>query len=319
METHEKDNEIAETVKTEQDSTESEVIAKGTLSDETEDEDVELFGKFKELLRKFLEPRPGWVTTFYIISFVVFISALPIAYLLWFKAIPSVYEITKSSWGHWLWAWLVLIILAFVPIYIVMAGNWLLRILLSITVDKTVKEAFDPVRDAEKALSEGDEEAKLLPLLKYSRSQLEAYYIISLKQTRRSFLFSVIAMWLGFILIIAGISVYFLPIEDWGLKRPDADIKFVVIAGGAIIEFISALFLWVYRSTTNQLTYFYNRQIHTHNVILGFRIASTMSNSSTRSNSDDAKRSIIDKMLEAKWDATQPPPTRGKGIGKLIS
>lgn len=269
-------------------------------------------GKYEVLFRKFLSGRPNWVVTSYIISLGVFISTIPAAYYLWFYAIPYIYSVAVNNYWHWLWAWLAVFFLAFIPVYIVMFGVWLIQILLTITVDKTVEKAFDPVREAEADLSEGDD-AQLLPLLKYSRSQLEAYYKISLKQTRRSFLFSVIAMWVGFILILAGISVYFLPVEKLGLVRPDQDMKIVVIAGGAIIEFVSALFLWVYRSTTQQLTYFYNRQIHTHNVILCFRIANTMKES------DSAKRSIIDKMLDTKWGLDQPPPVGEKWIGDLIN
>jgi len=76
---------------------------------------------------------------------------------------------------------------------------------------------------------------------------------------------------------------------------------------------VSALFLWVYRSSTGQLTYFYNRQIHTHNVVMCFRIASSMENS------DEAKRSIVDKVLDRTWEVNQPVPVGAKWFGKLVS
>ena len=155
--------------------------------------------------------------------------------------------------------------------------------------------------------------AGLLPLLKYSRAQLDAYYEIGLKQTRGSFFNAVLAMWLGFVLLLVGIWLYVGPVEQLGLTRPPQNFNVLILSGAAIVEFISALFLWVYRSTIAQLTYYYRLQMHSHTSILCFRMASTMEKA------DDTKRAIIESVLG--WTATpeRPPLPGAKGLRNLMS
>jgi hypothetical protein len=167
--------------------------------------------------------------------------------------------------------------------------------------------------DEASAKLEETDQVGLLPLLRYSRAQLEAYYLVGLSQTRRSFLNSVLAMWLGFILLLVGVCLYVGPVEKLGLTRPQQDFTIFIMGGAAIIEFISALFLWVYRSSTGQLDYFYDRQMHTHNVVMCYRIASTMEKA------DDTKRLIVQKVLERTWAPDRPQPTGAKGLRELLT
>lgn len=90
-------------------------------------------------------------------------------------------------------------------------------------------------------------------------------------------------------------------------------INVLIIAGGGIIELISALFLWVYRNSIAQLTYFYNRQMHTHNILMCYRIAHTMDKP------DDTKRHIVEKVLECTWVLERPAMQGAKGVSKLFS
>jgi hypothetical protein len=114
-------------------------------------------------------------------------------------------------------------------------------------------------------------------------------------------------MWLGFILLLLGITLYVAPLEKFGLTRPPQEFNILILSGAAIVEFISALFLWVYRSTTAQLTYYYKLQMHNHTSILCFRMASTMQQS------DETKRSIIEKVLE--WTAAPERPALAGATG----
>ena len=75
---------------------------------------------------------------------------------------------------------------------------------------------------------------------------------------------------------------------------------------------ISALFLWIYRNSINQLNYFYNRQMHLHNVLVCERIAASMNEP------DETRRTIVEKVLSSTWDV-KPPSESGKGITKLIT
>ena len=160
--------------------------------------------------------------------------------------------------------------------------------------------------EIERRLEETDNSG-LVSLIHYSRLQLEAYYRIGLDQTQRSFRYSIISMWLGFSVIMIGISTFFLPVSIRQYFE-GTDIKAIPIIGGVVIELISALFLWVYRSSIIQLTYFYNRQLDNHNVLICSRLASSMRSS------DRAKIIIITKFMEygqrARAADVPPPRTR---------
>ena len=128
---------------------------------------------------------------------------------------------------------------------------------------------------------------------------MKAYYKIGLTQTQRSFRYSLIAMWIGFSVILMGILLQVVDVEllaKVGIRRLDTNVTALVILSGAIIEVISAFFLWVYRTSIKQLNYFYNRQMYSHSVLMCHRIAETM-----KTNSDDAKKAIVEKILDKSW------------------
>jgi len=153
---------------------------------------------FQDSILKFLAKSPKLAGASALLSILIVVSSVPIAYGLWKFLIKMVWTTAMGAPVHWLWAWFVIMVLAIAPIWVIMGGIWALQMSLSVSLDNEVKKAFDPVRKAEESI-EKDDEAGLLPLLKYSRLQLEAYYKIGLTQTRRSFLYSVVAMWVGFI------------------------------------------------------------------------------------------------------------------------
>jgi hypothetical protein len=225
-----------------------------------------------------------------------------------------------EAWWHWVPAVFGFMFLFFTPIWIVMGASEFARQLASISVQAqqaAVDRASRRVRETEEdaiARLESTDDAGLLSLLKYSRAQLEAYYAVGLSQTRKSFVNSVLAMWLGFALLLLGLALYVGPVEKIGLRPVTQEVSVLVIGGAAIIEFISALFLWVYRSSTAQLTYFYNRQMHTHSSILCFRIASSME----KSKGDDVKRLIVEKVLEGTVGPERITPAGGMGMRALV-
>lgn len=139
---------------------------------------------------------------------------------------------------------------------------------------------------------EGNDNLGLIPLVTYSRLELEQYYKIGLTQTQKSYTYSILAMWIGLIVIISGIVLYFMPIGIVNDNYVSGNIQILVISSGIFTEFISALFLWIYKSSVNNLTYFYNRQIFIHNTLLAFKISTSMKDG------DDAKKIIIEKILD---------------------
>lgn len=181
-----------------------------------------------------------------------------------------------------------------------------------------IQAAKERVRETEEdALNrlEKKDEAGLLPLLRYSRAQLDEYYAMGLAQTRRSFFHALVAMWLGFILLILGLALYVAPVEQLGLQRPSQDFSLMILGTGAIIEFISVLFLWIYRSTMGQLTFYYQLQIRTHTAILCFRMATAMKK---ENESDSAKLAIIKTILKGTSLPERPALEGSRGLRDWI-
>ena len=161
---------------------------------------------------------------------------------------------------------------------------------------KEFQEKIDEIERSrisyEEKLEQTDSEF-LIPLITYSKLELETYYKIGLNQTQKSYKYSILAMWIGFIIIVIGIAIYIAP-ENQYFKPNEMisdKINIVIVASGAILEIVSGLFLWIYKNSMNHLTYFYNRQIHIHNSLFAFRIAQTMENS------DEAKKIIVERVL----------------------
>jgi hypothetical protein len=263
------------------------------------------------------QPRILWVA--WIVVALVWIASLVLAYGAWILGFSALWGWMKTG-GTLAWAGGALgsLLLFCVPIWGWMAALGFTHFVADCMLaqeNDSVAVARERVRETEEdALNrlESTDQAGLLPLLRYSRAQLDAYYAMGLAQTRRSFINAVTAMWLGFLLLIVGVALYVAPVERLGLPHPTADFKTLILASAAIIEFIAALFLWVYRSTIGQLTFYYRLQMHSHTAILCFRIATTMDQA------DETKRAIIDKVLGSSMVPERPAMVTSKGLASLI-
>ncbi len=253
----------------------------------------------------------------------LFLASFLLVLYCWFNLLPQVW-----NWGfsalHWkvIPGFVAVMFLAILPIYApFLTGIGCVKI-LSLYGEEVESQLSLAVNRASQAQGEAEEylqrqlgtehSAGLVPLMRYSRVQLESYYKIGLNQTQRSFRYSITAMWIGFFIIILGIVYQVVPFEEYGLPKANTDIKMISLAGGGIVELISALFLWVYRSSIAQLTYFYNRQIYNHGVLMAYRIAQTMDQG------DDTKKMIVEKMMSQAWTVERPGAPSGAGFKKLI-
>lgn len=251
--------------------------------------------------------------------------------VVWIYTIPSIWRwgIAGPLADPLPWEWLKLIPGAFALLMVSGLSVWLpgLPVLLAAQVLRVYAEATESEvtrqvdrlsieQSAAERLLEDSDRTGLIPLVRYSRMQLEAYYKIGLSQTQRSFRYSLIAMWIGFVVILAGLVYQVLPLEHLFPSKTatsKADITVVAVAGSAIIEIVAALFLWVYRSSIVQLTYFYNRQMHIHNVVMCYRMASVMKEP------DSTVHSIIEKVLEQTWAVERPGAPSGRVLGEMFA
>ena len=138
------------------------------------------------------------------------------------------------------------------------------------------------------------DQSGLVLLLRYSRIQLEQYYAIGLTQTQHSFKYGVVAMWIGFLVIMFSIAITTLDLDKLGLPIRN-DSSYLAFISGVVIEVVSALFLWLYRRSIRQLTYFYDRQMYNHSVLMCFRIAVTMQSP------ENVKQLIVERVLDRTW------------------
>ncbi|MCO5266082.1 MAG: hypothetical protein M9948_09435 [Lentimicrobium sp.] len=161
-----------------------------------------------------------------------------------------------------------------------------------------INEINEKQSNYESILGETDTEG-LIPLVTFSRIELEQYYKIGLTQTQRSYQYSILAMWFGFFIIAFGILSYIVPATFINKDFVSGNLQILTIGSGIITELVSALFLWIYKSSINRLTYFYNRQVFIHNTLLAFKISGSMKDA------DKARMLIVEKILEFGLNASK--------------
>jgi len=265
----------------------------------------------------------GFAGIAWVVVAVAWILVAATAWVCWWELLPRLWAWVGAEQETVQWllrmvgALFASIILLAVPFWGGMASWAATEAVFSATVGdepealrRVRQQARETEEDALRRLEKTDD-AGLRPLLRYSRAQLDAYYAMGLGQTRRAFVNAALAMWLGFLILIAGIVLSIGPVEQFNIARPDGDFASLVLASALIIEVISALFLWVYRSTIGQLTFYYRLQMQSHTAIMCFRIAETMADG------DAGKSAVIEKLLGATPDPERPAPIR-TGIFKPI-
>ncbi len=232
------------------------------------------------------------------LSLIVVLSSIVLAYLCWFLWLPKLWGwgFTPVSWRA-IFAVLGALYLVMIPLMPFVSARQLLGPILCLYAEDKLQKKVDEIADKQSDIEDElitKDTTGLIQLIRYSRLQLTAYYSIGLDQTRKSFRYSVLAMWIGFLVIIFGVTYTFLIEPPKGADTPNS--RILTVAGGTVIEVISALFLWVYSRSVTQLTYFYNRQSYNHNILFCTSIASTMSDS------EETKRMIIEKVLDQTWE-----------------
>lgn len=242
------------------------------------------------------------------------------------QVIPGLY-----SWGYSEFSWRSLI--AWLPLFYLvalpLAGLALLPMVMEFwgeygAAQEQVESAREAQERIEQQLSEDDPQ-KLVLIVAYSRQMLSEYYGIAMSQAQRSFRYCLIAMWIGFVVLLAGALDNFLPlrpliIEYFEITYPASPQSMepafspndLVLITGIVIEFIAAAFLWVYRFSIRQQTYYYRRQLSLHNALLAQRLGEFMTGSK------DAAIEIIVKRLLEDPDLQQMEGPSSSGLGKFL-
>lgn len=102
-------------------------------------------------------------------------------------------------------------------------------------------------------------------LVRINVDNLSDYYTQVRVHTNNSFWASIAAGGLGFLLIVAGLTV--------GFVQGDAEsISFVATGSGVAVEFISGVFFYLYNRTVRQLKDYHDSLLDVQNILLSFRI-----------------------------------------------
>lgn len=99
---------------------------------------------------------------------------------------------------------------------------------------------------------------------------LNAYYTLVKTQTQNSFIGSMVAAMLGFVLILLGLVISF--------QRGDENLvgSIIAVGSGIIIEFIAGVFFVLYNRTVRQLKGYHDSLIGVQNILLSFRVVEGM-------------------------------------------
>ena len=225
-----------------------------------------------------------------------------LAYLCWIVWLPDLW-----GWGFAENGWKLLrasaavlgaLYLILIPLFPFIYGAKVLGPLLAFYVrDRSLQEANKASKkqdELEQKLIEEDTTG-LIELVRNSRLQLREYYYTGHSQAEKSFRFSIVAMWIGFGVIITGVAVYIFQIFGNSSSSPTEGVHILTVASGAVIEVVSGLFLWVYSRSIRQLTAFYDRQSYNHHIVMCTKIAERADKS------DDLRKLIVERVLEHSW------------------
>lgn len=240
-----------------------------------------------------------------------------LAYLCWIVWLPDLW-----GWGFAEHDWKVLraaaavfgaMYLILIPLFPFTYGPKVLGPLLAFYVrDRSLQkaeEASEEQIELEQKLIQ-DDTTGLIELVKNSRLQLQEYYYKGHSQAEKSFRYSILAMWIGFGVIITGVAAYIFQIFGTSSSSSTDDVHILTVASGAVIEIVSALFLWVYSRSIRQLTYFYDRQSYNHHIIMCTKIAEKADKS------DDIRKLIVERVLEHSWAFSEEESTE---VGRIAA
>ncbi|WP_343635665.1 hypothetical protein [Fluviicola sp.] len=241
-------------------------------------------------------------TKFFLLLLFSFFSVsifIIVAYFAWLNWLPSVWNwgFNPTTWRGFL-AFYATLLLAISPFLSLLIFGDIIEGIFKLLISETQKKLDKKIEENEQKQKiyiekiEEHDKSGLISLITFSKLELENYYNIGLNQTQKSYRYSIFSMWIGFMIIMFGIISYMMPLPYINQNLVNGNFQILILGSGIVVELISGLFLWIYKSSLSQLKYFYNRQIFIHNSLLAFAISESMDNS------DESKKIIIEKILE---------------------
>jgi Cyanobacterial TRADD-N associated 2-Transmembrane domain len=161
--------------------------------------------------------------------------------------------------------------------------------------NRSLHQDLEVLRARKRALINPKDPSAPLPyfdrLVNINVSNLEAYYTMVKVHTNNSFLASISAGCIGFLLIFTGLIVGFTGLQN------SQSIAFISAGSGVITEFISGVFFYLYNRTTRQLKEYHDSLVDVQNILLSFKIVQDTSDNETRV---AMTKSVIETLIASK-------------------
>jgi hypothetical protein len=108
-------------------------------------------------------------------------------------------------------------------------------------------------------------------LINVNLSNIEAYYLLVKAQSDNSFRLTLACAIAGFIVLMAGILLSF-------IKGTDNSATTITVASGVLIEFISAIFFYLYNKSVIQLNSYHDKLIDVQDTMLALKVSQDIKN-----------------------------------------
>jgi hypothetical protein len=154
-------------------------------------------------------------------------------------------------------------------------------------LSRTEAEQVKVARDERQRL-EAEPGRDVLATARLSLTYLTEYYSVSKVQVQRSFMASLLALVVGLIAIIAGISMYY--------ARPSGGIQVAALTtiAGILANFISVAYFYLLRKATAQVNYFYANLVRTQDTMIAAQLCKDLEVAEDRSS---ALRELIQVLV----------------------
>jgi len=160
----------------------------------------------------------------------------------------------------------------------------------------TVPELFVEFDDLESIKQERNEikqklkndQHDIFQIIDLNLNQVSEYYTINKAQARISFMYSIFAITIGLLTIIAGIWLRY-------LGKIEFELSFLTGVAGIISEFIGVSCFFLYKKSLEQLNSFFNQLMVIQDTMLAINLARNLS---TPESKNEIETKIISTLLE---------------------
>ncbi|GEM_PF-1418996 len=148
-----------------------------------------------------------------------------------------------------------------------------------------IKQERDDLRHKIEAKSE----PSIFDTVQLSLNQMTEYYTINKSQARRSFNFSIFAIVVGLITIIAGVWLFYLN------AAPNINLTILTGIAGLLLEFIGGAYFFVYRKSLEQVNFFFTQLVKIQDTMLSINLAKDLGD---KEKEIESVEKIIESLLE---------------------